>query len=96
MVKEKNKYSKVIFNNLFMIIGNDIMSDELQNAVNKLDKLSKRTQIVRQYVTTGEDIIDKVHGHKICDSVCYKRFVRQHHFQSSQNQVMSLYNYIEN
>ena len=36
------------------------MFGELQNAVKKLDQLCKSTQIVRDYVTTGEDIIDKV------------------------------------
>ena len=46
---------------IYVIIENDIMFGELKNAVKKLDKLCKSTQIVRENVTTGEDIIDKVY-----------------------------------
>lgn len=48
------------YNYFVTIIANDIMFVELQNAVKKLDQLCKSTQIVRDHVTTGEDIIDKV------------------------------------
>ena len=56
-LNNKREFSTLYF---VTIIANNIMFDELQNAVKKLDQLCKSTQIVRDYVTTGEDIIDKV------------------------------------
>lgn len=43
------------------ILENDTMVDELQHAIEKLNKLCKSTQIVREYNTNGEDISDKVY-----------------------------------
>ena len=76
MVKPINNFQQCIYDLYsYFIIGNDVMFDELQNAVKKLDQLCKSTKIVREYISNGEDIIDKVFSYTICDNIYYKLFL---------------------